>query len=614
MDGLRPLRRTLAMVVTVGLPWFCLGVSSAGAAAPSSFSGPVAAHPDFSRGSTPRMHRSPAIAVDPGDERHLVVTDLPAHGGPCAASTSLDGGASWQEAVVHMPAGYPDCVAHGSGPMHPVFATGTVLFAAEVRAGNGPAAEVATLASGDGGRSYNPAGVVAAVADSGSQAAFQPSLAAAPGAHAPVYAAFGCGGVHPGGAAEQLCMSVSHDAGATWGPLGALACQLCAPDAGQGDFVSWPRLALTGKGTLVVTWTGYNRLAAARPPTPGLNVPSPPSTGPLPGAAGCGSSCVLYAAGFPANATSPASTVDVAAVGDDPLAAPTIAGDPRNDHLYLLWHGIGPDQNGAPVEAIWMARSEDGAATWHSRTLRDKVLPLITGDGSGDAVFPDVSIADNGRVDLAFLRMARSPRATDRYCYTLTSADGATCPTQAFYAQSAGDFEFGVVATVSRHSFDSLAGVGSALADVVGEHGAAVAGGPKGAHPTWVEPGGPANRDVFTDCFAYGEGLCARPPAAPALPAAAVSLPITSLVAHQTTVVVLYHHTYHLEGPLEVHLPDLPAPQARVVVQVVPPDKPPLALVLATLAASVLILGYGTWLGGHWARQTVARRRAGDGR
>ena len=612
-------RRVTAALLTAGAA-FVLPALVVQAAAPSSFVGPFAVDTGYYSGATPRLHSDPAAAVDPANERRVVVTDVDRAGGACAVALSTDAGRTWVHAPVAMPAGFISCAGPGSGPMAAVFTAGNPVFLAQVSSANGASSELVTMSSSDGGASFAPSGVLA-VASAGqlpAQSAQQVSLAADPGVAGGLVAAYGCGGNHSGGAATELCVAVSTDSGRTWASLGTQRCQLCSPASDPDTFVSWPRVTVTGAGTVIVAWRGVNPLIDA-PNASSLPVStsSPSLPEPAPGAASCGSDCRLYTARFPKGATSPATKDMVAAVADDPLGTPALAADPTRDFAYLLWHSTGTDAAGRPIEAIWMVYSQDGGTTWHSRAFRDALIPTILGDATGDAVFPTVAVAPNGRVDVAYVRMARAPQAPNEYCYQYAQskpAAGATCPTDVTYTYSddAGA-SLSTVGMVTPHPYDSLAGVTTAVPHAVGEHGVAVASSNDGGHPVWTTASG-SERDVMTDCFTFGAQLCVPPVAAVAPPTTSSGSSGSSSASNLSvpTLTLIYDHRYHLVGDLYTRLPDAPALPPKVILRVVAPEHLPLALPIAVLVVSLLILAAGAVTGGRRARALLQARRAAN--
>ncbi|MHB8719747.1 MAG: sialidase family protein [Candidatus Dormibacteria bacterium] len=568
------------------------------AAGPTSYEGPFSVDAVAS-GPSPRVDADPAAAVDPTDQNHVVVTGIQSGAGTCAAFVSHDAGRNWTAATIAMPAGFGACAGVDGGPMQPVFAGSTPVFAAQIHSGDGTSLQIVAFSSSDGGATYSAAGLIASASTTAvpAESAQQPSLAADPTVSGRLVVTYGCGGDHAGGAAEELCVAASADTGHTWASLGPLRCQLCAPATDPGTYVSWPRAAVTGAGTLIVAWRGADPAVDGQSsPAVSFSAPSPPSE-PLPGAASCGTSCRLYVATFPSGALTPAHSRSLSAVSDDRDAAPALAADPKHNVAYLLWHGTGTDASGKTMEAVWFVHSQDGGTTWSSRSFRDQVLPAVLGDATGDAIFPAAAVAPGGRLDIVYVRMARASQAKTEYCYTYATqhpSAGATCAAQVMYDYSDdGGATLNAVGAVTPSPFDALAGDPHVPA-ATAEHGAAVAASDAGGHPVWATTS-ESHGDLLTDCYTYADRLCVPP----SPPPASVTTAVPAGPAVASTLTLIYEHRFHLIGDGQLRLPDSPPLPARVIYQVVQPDRPPLILPIVVLAVCVPFLVTASVIGGR---------------
>lgn len=83
-----------------------------------------------------------------------------------------------------------------------------------------------------------------------------------------------------------------------------------------------------------------------------------------------------------------------------------LAADPGSDDVYLLWYGSTLELPGAEdVNDIFMRVSRDGGETWSDRI----VVNDDAGEGDAQHYDPGISIAPNGRIDVAWYDFRNSP-------------------------------------------------------------------------------------------------------------------------------------------------------------------------------------------------------------
>ena len=357
--------------------------------------GPLRSGENFRLGDAPagRGRDVPGLAVNPADRRQVAAVYVDVSVTQCRYAASSDGGATWPTggALPSAP-GFPapdaqnpnpHCDAAAGAPFDGGVAWGSgqnVYASYSPRRAPTHGDSIVVNRSRDGGRSFE----AAVVAISGPTAAlpryFRPEVAVAPGAGAGgadrVYVSAQAGTA----AGNRVVVTVSNDAGATWGPAvevagagvavaGEPSTPVVTPDgavhvayrtAGVSAFVAVARSTDGG-----VTWTNRNAVAVQ---------------------------------GYNDGTSTFAST-----------SFPRMSADPRNGALYITYMqgppapGLRQDHFIHPDVDVLVVSSNDGGTTW-SGAVRVNDDPVGTGEpGVGPAQrHPKVLVSPGGRVDVVW--------------------------------------------------------------------------------------------------------------------------------------------------------------------------------------------------------------------
>ena len=396
-----PSRRIVALATLV-----CASVASPGAqaAAPSS---PVIEAPRQVTGEANpvRLYDIPALAVDPHDPRTIVMAVGDARKGGCGLRVSRDAGMSWATTT---PSLLPDptatCIQKALGPvMAPAFAAdGSLLVAMPsstpaTDAASGPidlmvartsdlgtTSEVTTVAKSEV-VTVNPA-------DYGGQGTAQqgnswhkfPSLVVDPNNPNRVYVGWRwyVWGLNmqslPGDIPFRPYFAASDDGGKTWGPpVDLLAVSKGTPAYGGSS----PMLVVAPNGNIY----GFSKELLKSAP-PGQTNPNPR---------------VLM---FKSTDGGKTWETGVASAGGPNLqASPEAAVDPRNGNLHVVY-AVGPPHTPAAQPApapqkVFVITSTDEGRTWSEPTkVDDRTAPT----DRGDEFYPNIQVAPNGRIDVAW--------------------------------------------------------------------------------------------------------------------------------------------------------------------------------------------------------------------
>ncbi|MGH9129578.1 MAG: sialidase family protein, partial [Acidimicrobiales bacterium] len=346
----------------------------------------------------------PGLAVDPANPRHIVEVDEDFIAGTCDYHVSFDGGATWAGGTIAAPAGFE------SPPCHQFDIGGYAHSDASVAFGSGgnvyttfssqpsPTAttqSVLVARSTDGGRSFGAATVALAAGSDGLATFQRPQLAVK--AHAGgdrVYVdAWGgvVAGTHFGASSSsipgcgqpcgfKIVMATSDNGGSTWSAPEAVSAPTkpgkAGPAAPLGITREQSRPVVAPNGDLYVAWRS---LAKVKPDTDELVV------------------------GRSTNGGATWAPVVVGGAGNAILGlrAPTMAVGPHGT-IYVAYQL----QTSKGLPDIAVVHSSDGGVAWSAPAS------VVDPANVGDAHLPQISVAPNGRVDVAWFDFRNSPGTT----------------------------------------------------------------------------------------------------------------------------------------------------------------------------------------------------------
>ncbi|MGH9280270.1 MAG: sialidase family protein, partial [Acidimicrobiales bacterium] len=144
------------------------------------------------------------------------------------------------------------------------------------------------------------------------------------------------------------------------------------------------------------------RPSSSAPGAPTWNPTPPTSSPPVAGQPGAGAR-LLMSKSTDGGATWQGSVADSSGIVCVPcLTTPVAAVDPKTGAVYVVWEQSDSGPPGPRDDRnIWFMRSTDGGATWTKRVqLNDDIDP--NRKPNYDQMFPGISIAPNGRIDIAW--------------------------------------------------------------------------------------------------------------------------------------------------------------------------------------------------------------------
>ena len=336
-----------------------------------------------------RSHTSPQMGVDPKTGALVIVESDPNGPRTCNVHISLDDGRSWFAGGSPMVSPFTDCTTLQSeyGPYATLaFTRDGALYIAFVGSEpttvvhNSVLRSVFLAKSTDDGRTFTTTTVFRAPTDNPNRSANKgPMLAIDPSDSKNVYVGWRMG-VFGGPASEKLksVVAASSDGGSTF------AAPVDLTDSNGGDY---PSLAVGGDGAVhAVYWR--------------RTYPTPPASAPTPVRP------IYYLRSTDHGKTW--SRVQLEPGSQLAARPPLIAADPSSSTVYVVWYGTDIVNNASPTWKstlqIFMRVSHDGGSTWGNRIVLndDTSRPINHYD-------PGISIAPNGRVDVAWYDDRNSP-------------------------------------------------------------------------------------------------------------------------------------------------------------------------------------------------------------
>ncbi|HEV2759860.1 MAG TPA: sialidase family protein [Acidimicrobiales bacterium] len=387
-----------------------------------------------------RIHTEPQMLVHPDDPNILVIPEVEFNSSTCQVQVSLDRGRTWAKSPANaMPPGYKACVRPNFGSF---FAAkfgidGTLYLAgtAGLNASSTGPSDPFVARSKDLGRTWEYSIVRKAEErdfpkpDGTSVRDVERfgyvRMAVHPTDPQRVYVGFRRqGGFLPTSqASERATVAVSTDGGATFGPLtDVLESSFPLTDVKGSD---QPGIAVAKDGTIytftkerppAATTAGPTQAALPTPPGPANAcraasanpaaqpwIPTPvPATAPTAGQPGAGSR-MFMSTSTDDGKTWKAKTIETSGVVCGPcLTTPEAAIDAKTGDLYVVFEqsDTGPP-NPRDDRNIWFMRSTDGGETFSRRIqLNDDIDP--NRKPNYDQFLPGISIAPNGRIDIAW--------------------------------------------------------------------------------------------------------------------------------------------------------------------------------------------------------------------
>lgn len=382
--------------------------------------GPVieAARQVTAEGNPVRAFVGPALAVDPRDPSTVVMAVGDGINGGCGLRVSRDGGLSWATTAASLlPEDRPMCVQRNFGPiMTPQFASDGTLYvnvSGSARGSGTPNGPITAFVARttDLGATYDtvtvakPDNFVFTPSDGGPPRTgyYQwriPTLAVDPTNPRKVYAGWrlwndGITGVSFRAFPQRSYISVSDDGGRTWSPPRDIMRETIDDARARelnmvftGDNVTQadtPQLVVDREGTVY----GFTK---EQPPQAPQGQPAPNAR-------------LLM---FKSTDGGRTWTTTVISEGAQRIDLPSAAVDPKNGNLYLVYGSRGaatPQGQPANPSEVYFIASTDGGRTWSE----PRNLPDDDRSRGANQYFPGISVAPNGRIDVAWYDYRNDP-------------------------------------------------------------------------------------------------------------------------------------------------------------------------------------------------------------
>lgn len=387
-----------------------------------------------------RIHTEPQMLVHPDDPNLLVIAEVDYNKWTCGIHVSLDRGRTWAKAPADaMPPGYRACTRPNFGSFFAAkFGIDGTLYLAGTAGQNASSSgpnDPFVARTKDLGRTWEYSIVKKSEErdfpkpDGTTARDFERfgyiRLAVHPTDPTRVYVGYRRQGAFlpVGQVSERTTVAVSTDGGATFGPLtDVLESSFPLTDVKGSD---QPAMAVAKDGTIYAftkerpplsTAPGVTQAPLPLPPGPANAcrpasanpaaqpwVPAPvPNPTPTAGQPGAGSR-MFMSKSTDDGKTWKASTIETSGVICGPcLTTPEAAIDAKTGDLYVVFEqsDSGPP-NPRDDRNIWFMKSTDGGTTWSKRVqLNDDIDPNRR--PNYDQMFPGISVAPNGRVDVAW--------------------------------------------------------------------------------------------------------------------------------------------------------------------------------------------------------------------
>lgn len=339
-----------------------------------------------------RASSTPVVSVNPANGSNLVMgyrIERPSFG--CAVATSFDEGRSWDPSSLTLPPGTERCYTTSlafakDGTLHLAFVTLAGVA-------NVPSAAWLTR-SNDGGRTFQPATKVL------EQEKFMVRLAVDDNTSPPRLlltwvepASIGLFQMAP---PSSVMAMVSPDGGATFSP------RVRVSDAGR-DRVGAPVPLVGSGGALHVVYQDYGKDVFDFQNVQGRYE---------------GTFETVIATSSNGGSSFSETVIDADARPSESFLVftppfPALAADRKRNKLYVAWSD-GRDEK----PAVLLAISSDGGKTWGP--------PKRVDDGRGDALLPQLSVAPNGRLDVAYVRVGEGAGRPTEVTLTSSRDNGKT--------------------------------------------------------------------------------------------------------------------------------------------------------------------------------------------